>query len=340
MTKPSVRPVVWTPPRAPARSSQPRSAVPLPPLTVLPIPGNGPEDVVLDGCGRIITGVEDGRILRVDPSSGDVAVVVNTGGRPLGIERLADGRFLVCDAYRGLLALDPGNGSLEKVCDNAEGEPLRVCNNAAVAADGTIYFTDSSRRFDLEFWKADLIEHSATGRLLRLARGGSPEVVLDGLAFANGVALAPDESAVYVAETGGYCVHRVALTGARAGTADVLVSNLPGFPDNISAGTDGLIWIALGSRRDRVLDRLSSMPPLVRRAVWALPDALIPDAVPTVWVMAVDAAGGVVHDLQAPGDAMNLVTGVREVDGRVYLGSLVAPAVAFFDLPRTNGAQA
>ena len=332
LPKPRLSPVVWQPPAAPARAWQSHSATPLPPLTTLPVPGTGPEDVAIDEDGRIITGLDDGRVLRLSPDDGSVQTLCDTGGRPLGIETLGDGRFLICDAYRGLLRLSD-DGTLETLCTGAAGLPLRVCNNAAVARDGTIYFSDSSQRFALEHWKGDLLEHSGTGRLLRVAPGGEPAVLLDGLHFANGVALAPDESFVAVAETGGYCVKRVALQGSSAGTVDTLIGNLPGFPDNISTGSDGLIWITLGSRRDRTLDRLAPLPPVLRRVIWSLPQAWLPDAVPTVWVMAVDADGTVVHDLQAPGGDLSVVTGVREVAGRVYLGSLVASVVAFFDLP-------
>jgi hypothetical protein len=50
-------------------------------------------------------------------------------------------------------------------------------------------------------------------------------------------------------------------------------------------------------------------------------------------VLAVDAAGAVVHDLQGPGDRYAMVTGMREHDGRLYLGSLAERAVAVLDLP-------
>lgn len=333
MAKPRVSPVVWQPPKAPDRAWQPRSATPLPPLTTLPVPGTGPEDVAVDEQGRILTGLEDGRVLRLSPDGSTVETLCDTGGRPLGIETLGGDRFLVCDAYRGLLQLSADDGALETLLTDAAGLPLRVCNNAAVAGDGTIYFTDSSQRFPLEHWKADILEHSGTGRLLRVEPGGESELVLDGLQFANGVALAADDSFVAVAESGGYCVKRVHLQGDKTGTSDTLIDNLPGFPDNISTGTDGLIWITIASRRDRSVDRLASLPPVLRKLVWSLPEALLPAPVATVWVMAVDAEGTVVHDLQAPGGDMSMVTGVREVDGRVYLGSLVASVVAYFDLP-------
>lgn len=332
MPKPPVAPVVWQPPRAGARARQRTSSPPLPPLRILSLPSAGPEDVVVDGSGRIFTGTEDGKILRLDHDTGQVETVTQTQGRPLGVE-LLDDALLVCDAYRGLLRVDLAGGGVDVLCDEVDGRPLTICNNAAVSRNGTIFFSDSSQRFTLEHWRADLVEHSGTGRLLRREPGGDTDVLLEGLQFANGVALAPDESFVAVAESGGYRLQRVWLAGDRAGSVDTLIDNLPGFPDNISTGTDGLIWIAIGSPRNPVLDWLHARPPVLRRAVWSLPDSLQPAPVKTAWVMAVNSEGRVVHDLQRTDATMHLVTGVRKSNGRVYLGSLVAPAVAWFELP-------
>jgi len=172
MRRPPLRPVVWQPPPIPDRARAPSGPRPLPPLRRLEVDGNAPEDVVVDGAGRVVTGVDDGRLLRIDPD-GRVEVVADTGGRPLGVELLGDGRLLVCDARRGLLAVDPETGAVEVLVDRVAGEPLRFCNNAAVAADGTVYFSDSSRRFWIDHWRADLLEHSGTGRLLRRDPGGA-----------------------------------------------------------------------------------------------------------------------------------------------------------------------
>jgi sugar lactone lactonase YvrE len=333
MRRPSLHPVVWQPPAAPARAKARSGPVPLPPLLRIELDGAGPEDVVVDAAGRVVTGVEDGRLLRIDPDGGGVEVIADTGGRPLGIELLGDGRLLVCDARRGLLAVDPEAGAVEVLVDHVAGEPMRFCNNAAVAADQTVYFSESSRRFGVEHWLGDVLEHSGTGRLLRRDPGGAVEVLLDGLQFANGVALGPGESFVAVAELGAYRLTRLWLAGERAGERDVLADNLPGFPDNLADGSSGLIWVALGSPRNPLLDRLHRLSPVLRRVVWALPQRLRPAPEATVWVQAVDQTGRVVHDLQGPADDFGMVSGVREHDGRLYLGSFFERAVAVLDLP-------
>jgi sugar lactone lactonase YvrE len=302
--------------------------VPLPPLRLIDVGGAGPEDVVVDGAGRVVTGVADGRLLRVDPGTGRVDRIADTGGRPLGVELLPDGRLLVCDATRGLLAVDPDAGAVEALTT----EPMRFCNNAAVGADGTVWFSDTSRRFGLDHWRADILEHSGTGRLLRRDPDGTVEVVLDGLEFANGVALSAGEDFAVVAETGAYRLRRMWLRGDHAGQSEVFVDNLPGIPDNVSTGPDGLFWVALASPRDPRLDLLHARRPALRRLAWAIPQRLLPER-RTVWVQALDASGTVVHDLQGRHPRYHMVTGVRAHGGRLYLGSLAERAIAVLDLP-------
>ncbi len=94
----------------------------------------------------------------------------------------------------------------------------------------------------------DIIEHVPTGRLYRLSSSDAPKLLLGGLMFANGVALAPDRSFVLVAETGRSRIQRYWLTGAEAGSADIFCE-LPGHPDNMSVGPDGLFWVVIASER-------------------------------------------------------------------------------------------
>ena len=297
------------------------------PLTVVPVPAHGAEDVlVVDGL--VYTGTEDGSIFRLRPDGSRIDRVGQTGGRPLGLELLPDGRLLVADADRGLLALDPYDGGIETLVTNVSGRRMRFCNNAAVAANGDIWFSDSSTVYGIAHWKKDFVEDTRTGRLLVRRVTGLVEVVLDGLAFANGVALAADESYVAVAETGARTVVRHWLTGPRAGARDLLAEDLPGYPDNISRGSDGLVWVSIASPTDRMVERLHRLPAKLRRQVSRIPDALQPQPKRTARVQAYDDVGRLVHDLHGDGSAYHMVTGVREHDGQVWLGSLAEPAVA------------
>lgn len=301
-----------------------------------PVPGFGAEDVVVATGGphegAVYTGTDDGSIVRLSHDARRIDRVAHTGGRPLGLELHPDGRLLVCDARAGVLLVDETTGAVEVLVDRVEGEPMRFCNNAAVAADGTVWFTDSSRHHGIDHWKDDFVQDTRSGRLLRRDPDGGVEIVLDHLAFGNGVALSADESFVTVAETRARTVVRLWLAGDRAGQRDLLVDDLPGYPDNSALGSDGLIWVTIASPIDPLVDRLSKGPMWLRRTVTRIPEALQPKEKRTVRVQAYDAAGTLVHDLDVDPSGYHMVTGVREHEGRVWMGSLMEPAVAVLDL--------
>jgi sugar lactone lactonase YvrE len=301
-------------------------------LTVIRVPGTGAEDVLIGPKGHVWTATEDGSVFRLTPDGHLVERVATTGGRPLGLELLGDGRILVCDADRGLLAVDPTSGQVEVLVAAVDGAPMRFCNNAAVAADGRIFFTDTSAHYSVREWKSDLIEATRSGRLLVRHTDGSVETLLSGLEFANGVALSADESYVAVAETGARTIVRWWLSGRQAGSHDYLAEELPGYPDNMSRGSDGLIWVAIASPMDPLVERIKAGPVQVRRAASRLPVWAQPKPKRTARVMAFDDDGQVVHDRTFDATHFHMATGVREHEGRVWLGSLVEPAVAWFDI--------
>jgi hypothetical protein len=89
---------------------------------------------------------------------------------------------------------------------------------------------------------------------------------------------APDGSSLLFAGTAAYRVSRYWLTGPRAGSIEQPVEDLPGFPDNMSLGSDGLPRIGIAAPRNALLDRLLPLPGVLRQLVWNLPDALRPAA--------------------------------------------------------------
>ena len=252
MAKPSIDPIRWQPP--------PSRPLPAPDFTaelhLVAVPGTAPEDVVADADGNIWTGVEDGRIVRISPDGGSVQVVADTGGRPLGLAVARDGRLLICDSHRGLLRYDPATAAIETLVAEVAGRKLTFCSNVVESSDGTIFFTESTSRFYYEYYKGSVIEGRPTGSLFRRDPDGTVSELAAGLYFANGVTLTADESALVYAETTACRLSKYWLTGDRAGTITPLVTALPGYPDNISTGLDGRIWVALVSDRNR-LERMA-----------------------------------------------------------------------------------
>jgi sugar lactone lactonase YvrE len=296
--------------------------------TLVPVGGRAPEDVLVGGDGRVYTGLEDGRVVRMAGPGAPVETVAQLPGRPLGLEFLGADELLVCASDAGLLAVALSDGRVRTVVDRVDGCPLLACNNAAVADDGTIYFSESSTRFPVPRWREDLIERTRTGRLFRRTPDGAVTELLGGLDFANGVALAADGSFVVVAETGACRLQRVWLTGDRAGQAEVFAADVGGHPDNVALGSDGLLWVAIAGPRAAVLERVQRLPAAVRAVVRRIPDRLQPRPDPAIGVVAVDDDGRVVHELRGVLAGFEMLSAVREIDGTLWLGSLSSDAVA------------
>ena len=326
--KPSIHPVRWQPPPVDPLPELPAAA-----LTVVPVPGDGPEDVVVDADGHLWTGLVDGRIVRISPDSGEQSVVANTGGRPLGMHVANDGRVLICDSYRGLLSLDPASGELTTLVESVDGHQLKFCSNVTETVDGTIYFTESTSDFHFEHFLASILEARATGALFRLDVDGTVTTVVDGLYFANGVTVTADGSALVFAETMGRSLSKYWLSGPQAGSVTPLAVHLPGMPDNISTGSDGRIWAALVTPANPRAEALMPRAPWIRKLIWRLPARLQPKVVPEVWVAGFDAdSGECVGGMRTTRADFGGVTGVVEVGGRLWMSTIEFPALAYFDL--------
>jgi sugar lactone lactonase YvrE len=328
-----IDPVVWQP------ATNPRMSGPYAPnhrlsgMRSLPDVGAGPESVAIDRDGRLYTGLQDGRVVRMLANGNGVETFVQTGGRPLGMKFDAAGNLIVADAFRGLLSVSPER-RVTVLADSVNGERMLFPNDIAIAADGAVWFSDASRRFDQHHWMLDFLEGRPTGRLLRYdPRTGRVEVVLTRLMFANGVALGPGDEYVLVNETLAARIARYWLSGPKAGQSDIFASALPGYPDNLTYNGRGLFWVALPSRRSPALEGLAGWPRL-RKVLQRMPAPLREQKLERVaWVLAFNMDGQVVHNLQDPAGRYGPVTSVLETNGRLYFGSIGAAAIGWAPAP-------
>ena len=173
----------------------------------------------------------------------------------------------------------------------------------------------------------DLNEHGGHGRLLVYDPAtGQAKTLLDGLNFANGVAVSHDQSYVLVNEMGNYRVIRYWIAGAKKGQAEPIIAELPSFPDNISTGLDGRFWVAFVSPRNALVDSLCAKP-FLRKVIQRMPAFVRPQAVAYGHIIAIDGDGNVVTDLQDPDGSYPINTSVTETENYLYIGSLVAPVL-------------
>jgi hypothetical protein len=95
----------------------------------------------------------------------------------------------------------------------------------------------------------------------------------------------------------------------------------------------GLFWVALAAPRIAALDRLAGSPRL-RPGLFRRPAALTDVQPPAVaWVLGVDVHGAGRHHLRETAGRDANITGVQEVDGVLWLGSLFGRAVGLAQAP-------
>ena len=298
---------------------------------------SGPEDVAGGPDGYLYASTDAGTIIRFRPQGRDLSVFSEPGGRPLGLEFDLRGNLLVANSHFGLQMIRP-DGSVTTLLSEVAGRKIVAANDLAVAADGKIYFTESSSKFGTErpgstyqASRLDILEHGGHGRVFEFdPASGEVRTLMQGLNYANGVAISSDQQFLLVVETAHYRVWRYWLRGAKAGDRELILQNLPGFPDNINNGLNERFWIGLIAPRNSLLDAVSEFP-IARKMILRLPRAMQPDAVPSSHVIAVNGDGQVLMNLQDRSASFPSLTGVYETRRYLFLSSLFGNRIGRLD---------
>lgn len=338
----SIDPVAWRAPENAGYTGRFETNTSLQALKFVNLGGdNGPEDAAVGPDGTIYVPTHSGKIVKVSLENASASPFAEPGGRVLGIEFSSDGTLYAADAYRGLLKIDD-TGAVTVLADRTDdGSPIRYANDLDIADDGTIYFSDASTKFGardnggtLPASILDLMEHGANGRVLKHDPAtGKVTMLVEGLHFANGVALARDGSFLLIAETGTYSVLKHWLIGPKAGQTETILQNLPGFPDNINDNPDGTFWLGLVSPRSAPVDGISDSP-FLRKMVMRLPAQFRPKPQRYGFAIRIDGTGDVLENLQDPSGDYALVTGgIDTQDGRVVITSLTEPRLGYLEKP-------
>lgn len=332
-----VAPVAWEAPDDQGYVGDYAANTDLARLSVIDLaPHHGPEDIVALPDGRLLTATQEGYILTVDPATGTVDILADTGGVPLGLEMdPATNRLIVADAHKGLVSVGL-DGSVEVLTDSVDGTPILYADDLDIADDGVIYFSDASTKFGAEANGStmaasllELMESDGTGRLLAYDPATTEtRIVADGFVFSNGIAIAPDGD-ILMNVTGRYQVLKI---NPDTGESRVLIDNLPGFPDNINRGPDDSFFVGIVSPRSEWLDKNSGNV-LARKIAMRLPASMRPQAQAYGLVLQIDAAGNVLRTWHDPQGGYATPTGAVLVGDRLYITSLLSPTLGYRAFP-------
>lgn len=292
--------------------------------------GKGPEDITVGPDGLLYTGLEDGRIVSFTKEGEFVKTLVNTGGRPLGMQFDSANNLIVADIFKGLISISP-EGEMLVLADSVDGTKIFFADDLDIGQDGIIWFSDATQRnHDIV---NEYLELQPTGRLLSYnPKTKKTKIELTGLRFANGVALGPNEDYVLVNESFGMQINKLWIKGPKKGNHEILSIELPGYPDNISYNGNGIFWMAFPGVRDSGFESLFDKP-FLRKLIARLPQSWLEAESETYgMVIGIDTLGQVVFNLQDSTQNYHSITSVNEHDGYLYLGSIEMGTVGKYKL--------
>lgn len=168
-----------------------------------------------------------------------------------GHTRDAVGRLISCEHGTRRVTRTEHDGSITVIADSYQGKRLNSPNDVVVKSDGTIWFSDPHYgiKTNYEGYKS---EQELPCQVYRVdPTTGAMDAVLTDFAGPNGLAFSPDESLLYVADTGAMFdadasrhirVFQVGSDGKSLSGGEIFHVIDPGAADGFRLDSDGNIW--------------------------------------------------------------------------------------------------
>jgi gluconolactonase len=207
---------------------------------------------VADGGYLLWSDIPNNRIMRWLEDDGHVSVFRAHSNHANGNTRDRDGRLVTCEHDSRRVTRTERDGRITVLMDQHQGCRLNAPNDIIVASDGAVWFTDPGYGID-GFYEGHPAEPELPRNVYRLDPStGAATVVADDFHHPNGLALSPDETRLYVVDSGithggpshirVFDVAGSALRNGRVFAEDFA----PGFTDGLRVDVDGNIWASMG----------------------------------------------------------------------------------------------
>lgn len=194
--------------------------------------------------------IPNDRMMRWDETSGHTSVFRQPAGYTNGHTVDREGRLVSCEHGGRRVSRTEHDGSVTVIADNYQGKRLNSPNDVVIKSDGSIWFSDPAYGIDSDY-EGHKGENEIGGcyvfRVDPLT--GDIEAVITDLIRPNGLAFSPDESLLYVSDTGQrpkpMYVYDVDASGALSNGRHFATCTVGGF-DGFRCDSGGRIWTSAG----------------------------------------------------------------------------------------------
>jgi gluconolactonase len=196
--------------------------------------------------------IPNNRMMRWDEQTGAVSVFRSPSNFANGHIRDRHGRLVSCEHLTRRVTRTEHDGRVTVLADNLGGAPLNAPNDVVVSADGAVWFTDPGYGI-LSNYEGDQAEFALPTRVYRIdPDSGVLEPVIESLERPNGLCFSPNETLLYVVDSGSdpRTIHVYDMASGRPADGRVFVDMSPGTSDGIRCDTDGNLWAAAAGGGD------------------------------------------------------------------------------------------
>jgi len=195
-------------------------------------------------------------VLRFDETDGSVSVFMQPAMNSNGHTVDSQGRLISCEHRSRCVSRIEVDGTRTLLADRYAGKRLNSPNDVVVKSDGSIWFTDPSYGIDSDYEGDAAPGEIGANNVYRIdPRNGRVTVVATDFVQPNGLAFSPDESLLYVSDTGlthqsngPHHVRRfaVASDGRSLSGGDVFATCPKGLYDGFRVDVAGNLWLSAG----------------------------------------------------------------------------------------------